>query len=43
VRDPALFRAASVAAFCLMHMRGTPQEMQSRAVYSDLHAEVERE
>jgi len=43
VRDPALFRAASSAAFCLMHMRGTPQEMQSRAVYSDLHAEVEGE
>ena len=43
VRDPALFHAASGAAFCLMHMRGTPQEMQSRAVYSDLHAEVERE
>jgi len=31
------------AALCLMHMRGTPQEMQSRAVYSDLHGEVERE
>ena len=42
-RDPALFRAASGTAFCLMHMRGTPQEMQSRAVYSDLHGEVERE
>jgi len=42
-RDPELVRAASGAALCLMHMRGTPQEMQSRAVYADLHGEVERE
>jgi len=26
--------APQARAFCLMHMRGTPQEMQSRAVYS---------
>jgi dihydropteroate synthase len=42
-RDPALARAASGAALVLMHMRGTPREMQSRAVYSDLHGEVEQE
>src|SRR5204863_443695 len=29
-RDPELFRAASGAAVCLMHMRGTPADMQSR-------------
>ncbi|MFN2547711.1 MAG: dihydropteroate synthase [Myxococcales bacterium] len=28
------------AAYCLMHMRGTPSDMQSRAVYQDLHGEV---
>jgi dihydropteroate synthase len=43
VRDPELARAAAGAALCLMHMRGTPQDMQSRAIYSDLHGEVERE
>ena len=42
-RDPELFRAGSGAAFCLMHMRGTPREMQSRAVYADLHGEVLQE
>jgi dihydropteroate synthase len=42
-RDPELFRAASGAALCLMHMRGTPADMQSRATYSDLHGEVEQE
>jgi dihydropteroate synthase len=42
-RDAALFRAASGAAFCLMHMRGTPREMQSRAVYKDLLGEVQQE
>ena len=42
-RDPELARAAKGAALCLMHMRGTPQEMQSRAVYADLHGEVEQE
>jgi dihydropteroate synthase len=39
-RDPEMFRAASGAAFCLMHMRGTPADMQSRAHYEDLHAEI---
>src|SRR2546422_7820102 len=42
-RDPELARAASGAAVILMHMRGTPREMQSRAVYADLHGEVEQE
>jgi dihydropteroate synthase len=42
-RDPEMFRAASGAAFCLMHMRGTPADMQSRANYKDLHAEIGRE
>ena len=28
------------AAYVLMHMRGTPADMQSRAVYADLHGEV---
>ena len=42
-RDPEMVRAARGAALCLMHMRGTPQQMQSRAVYSDLHGEVEQE
>ena len=42
-RDPELPRAAGGAAFCLMHMRGTPRDMQQRAAYSDLHGEVERE
>jgi dihydropteroate synthase len=39
-RDPQLARAAAGAAFCLMHLRGTPKDMQSRAVYADLHGEV---
>ncbi|HZX93593.1 MAG TPA: dihydropteroate synthase [Myxococcales bacterium] len=39
-RDPDLPRAAAGAAFCLMHMRGTPADMQSRATYGDLHGEV---
>jgi dihydropteroate synthase len=42
-RDPELFRAASGAALCLMHMRGMPADMQSRATYSDLHGEVAQE
>ncbi len=33
-------RAAAGAAFCLMHMRGTPADMQARATYADLHGEV---
>jgi dihydropteroate synthase len=39
-RDPDLPRAAAGAAFCLMHMRGTPGDMQARATYADLHGEV---
>jgi dihydropteroate synthase len=39
-RDPELARAAAGAAFCLMHMRGTPADMQARATYTDLHGEV---
>jgi dihydropteroate synthase len=42
-RDPEMLRAASGAALCLMHMRGTPADMRSRATYSDLLGEVERE
>jgi dihydropteroate synthase len=42
-RDPRLFRAARGAGVVLMHMRGTPREMQSRAVYTDLHGEVTQE
>jgi len=42
-RDPEMFRAASGAALCLMHMRGTPADMQSRAHYEDLHAEIGQE
>jgi dihydropteroate synthase len=38
-----MFRAASGAALCLMHMRGTPADMQSRAHYADLHGEIEQE
>ncbi len=41
--DPGLGRAAAGAALCLMHMRGTPADMQSRAVYSDLMGEVHEE
>ncbi|HET7787365.1 MAG TPA: dihydropteroate synthase [Myxococcales bacterium] len=39
-RDRELPRAAAGAAFCLMHMRGTPADMQARATYTDLHGEV---
>jgi len=42
-RDPEMLHAASGAALCLMHMRGTPADMQSRATYSDLHGEVVQE
>ena len=42
-RDPEMFRAASGAALCLMHMRGTPADMQQRAAYSDLLGEVHDE
>jgi dihydropteroate synthase len=41
--DPGLGRAAAGAALCLMHMRGTPADMQSRAVYSDVMGEVQQE
>jgi dihydropteroate synthase len=39
-RDPRLAQAARGAALCLMHMRGTPDDMMERAVYADLHGEV---
>ncbi|GAC1338625.1 MAG: hypothetical protein NVSMB23_06530 [Myxococcales bacterium] len=41
-RDPRMARVCAQrgAAVCLMHMRGTPQEMRARAVYKDLHGEV---
>lgn len=42
-RDPAMGAAARGAALCLMHMRGTPREMQSKAVYGDLLGEVQDE
>jgi dihydropteroate synthase len=42
-RDPRMSRAARDAALCLMHMRGTPADMQSRATYSDLLGEVASE
>ena len=42
-RDPELPRAAGGAALCLMHMRGTPPDMQQRAAYSDLHGQVQGE
>ncbi len=40
--DPAMAAliAAEGAAVCLMHRRGTPADMQSRAVYEDLLGEV---
>jgi dihydropteroate synthase len=41
--DPAMGRAAGGAALCLMHMRGDPADMQSRAAYDDLHAAVHDE
>ena len=44
-RDPRLGRvcAEQGAALCLMHMRGTAQEMNARARYDDLHGEVAAE
>ena len=44
-RDPELGKvvAASGVALCLMHMRGTPADMQQRAAYSDLLGEVHDE
>lgn len=41
-RDPLLgpLVARSGAALVLMHMRGTPQDMQSHAAYDDVHGEV---
>ena len=41
-RDPELGQVVKSygAALCLMHMRGVPQDMQERASYADLHAEV---
>jgi dihydropteroate synthase len=43
--DPDLGRAvaAARAPVVLMHMRGTPADMQSRAVYADVAAEVSAE
>lgn len=43
--DPGMAEvvAASGAPAILMHMRGTPADMASRAVYGDVVAEVERE
>jgi dihydropteroate synthase len=43
--DPALARAAAEAGapLVLMHTRGTPADMASRAVYGDVVAEVARE
>jgi dihydropteroate synthase len=44
-RDPELPKvvAQSGVAVCLMHMRGTPADMQQRATYSDLLGEVHDE
>jgi dihydropteroate synthase len=44
-RDPCLGKiiAESGAAVCLMHMRGTPADMQQRATYSDVLGEVRDE
>src|SRR5207253_2219439 len=41
-RDPVLGTAVARgdAALCLMHTRGTPQDMRQRAVYADLLGEV---
>ncbi len=43
--DPAMAEvvAASGAACVLMHMRGTPADMVSRAIYADVAGEVARE
>jgi dihydropteroate synthase len=43
--DPALGRAVAAARVpvVLMHMRGTPADMQARAVYGDVAAEVAAE
>ena len=35
--------ARAGAAVCLMHMRGTPREMQSKAVYADVLGEIQAE
>ena len=44
-RDPELGSAVAGggAALCLMHARGTPQDMRERAVYGDLLGEVHDE
>jgi dihydropteroate synthase len=44
-RDPALAPvvARGGASLCLMHTRGTPQDMQQRAAYGDLLGEVHDE
>jgi dihydropteroate synthase len=44
-RDPELAAVAARegAALCLMHSRGTPQDMQQRASYADLLGEVHDE
>ena len=42
-RDPAMGATARGAAICLMHMRGTPRDMQARAVYADVMGEVQAE
>jgi dihydropteroate synthase len=45
LRDPGLARVAAElgAPVVLMHMRGTPADMQSRAVYQDVAGEVRSE
>ena len=45
VRDTRMGKviAQSGAAVCLMHMRGTPADMQQRATYSDVVGEVREE
>ncbi len=42
-RDPRMAQAARGAALCLMHMRGTPQDMQTQTSYADLLGEVQAE
>lgn len=39
-RDAQMAQAARGAAVCLMHMRGTPADMQQRSNYADLHGEI---